>query len=177
MLARSIVIRFVPNTGGFMRSLALLGCLALLAGCTKAEDRSVGAASSADTTATASAATPEAGTVSLSDFAGKWKLHSMDEGGANPVETELRATADTSGWTLIGPDKKTYPVRVLSVGGDSVVAESGPRPSFVRKGAQVTTRTVYRLEGDKLIGRIESRFKIGNRDSTGQRTSEGTRVE
>lgn len=160
-----------------MRFFALIGCLAMVAGCTKAEDRSVGAASGSDTAATTSAATPEAGTVSLSDFAGRWKLHSTDEGGGNPVDTELRATADTSGWTLIGPDKKTYPVRVLSVAGDSIVTESGPRPSWVRKGAQVTTRTVYRLEGDKLMGRIESRFKIGNRDSTGQRTSEGTRVE
>jgi hypothetical protein len=160
-----------------MRSFALLGCVALLAGCTKAEDRSVGAANTGDTAATASAGTTAAGSVSLSDFAGSWKLHSTDEGGANPVDTELRATADTSGWTLVGPDKKTYPVRVLSVGGDSVVAESGPRPSFVRKGAQVTTRTVYRLQGDKLVGRIESRFKIGDRDSTGQRTSEGTRIK
>lgn len=158
-----------------MRSFALLGCLALLAGCTKAEDRSVGAASS-DTTATASAGTADAGTVSLRDFAGTWKLHSTDEGGANPVDTELRATADTSGWTLVGPDKKVYPVRVVAVGGDSVVAESGPRPSWVRKGAQVTTRTVYRLQGDKLVGQIQSQFKIGKRDSTGQRTSEGTRV-
>jgi hypothetical protein len=176
MLARPTPIRFVPNAGAYMRSFALIGCLALLAGCTKAEDRSVGAASSTDTTATATAGTPEAGTVSLSDFAGTWKVHSMDENGRNPVDTELRATADTSGWTLIGPDKKTYPVRVLAVGGDSIVTESGPRPSFVRKGAQVTTRTVYRLEGDKLVGRIESRFKIGDRDSTGQRTSEGTRI-
>jgi hypothetical protein len=158
-----------------MRPLALLGCAAVLAGCTKAEDRSVGAAGS-DTMATPPAATGEVTAISLSDLAGTWKLHSTDEGGANPVDTELRATADTSGWTLIGPDRKTYPVRVLAVAGDSVVTESGPRPSFVRKGAQVTTRTVYRLQGDKLVGQIESRFKIGDRDSAGQRTSEGTRV-
>jgi hypothetical protein len=159
-----------------MRCFTLLGCLALLAGCTKAEDRSVGAATTGDTMATAPAGTTEARTVPLSDFAGTWKLHSTDEGGANPVNSELRATADTSGWTLVGPDKKTYPVRVVSVGGDSVVAESGPRPSWVRKGAQVTTRTVYRLQGDKLVGQVQSRFKIGDRDSTGQRTSEGTRI-
>jgi hypothetical protein len=124
----------------------------------------------------AAGATAETGTISLSDLAGTWKLRSTDQGGGNPVDAELRATADTSGWTLIGPDRKTYPVRVLSVAGDSVVTESGPRPSFVRKGAQVTTRTVYRLQGDKLVGTIESRFKIGGRDSTGQRTSEGTRA-
>ena len=159
-----------------MRSLALLGCGALLVGCTKAEDRSVGAASTTDTMTTPPAATAETTTLSLSDIAGTWKLHSIDEGGGNPVDTELHATADKSGWTLIGPDRKTYPVRVLAVEGDSVVTESGPRPSFVRKGAQVTTRTVYRLQGDKLVGRIESQFKIGSRDSVGQRTSEGMRA-
>ena len=157
-----------------MRRFALLGCAALFASCTKAEDRSSGAGTASDSMAPASA-TADAATISLSDLAGTWKLHSVDEGGANPVDTELRATADTSGWTLVGPDRKTYPVRVIAVGGDSVVAESGPRPSFVRKGAQVTTRTVYRLQGDKLVGQIQSRFKIGNRDSVGQRTSEGTR--
>ncbi|HET6837149.1 MAG TPA: hypothetical protein VFH24_03840 [Gemmatimonadales bacterium] len=159
-----------------MRSFALLGCLALLTGCSKAEDRSVGAADTSDTTAAPSAGTAEARPVSLRDFAGTWKVHSIDENGANPVDTEIRATGDTSGWTMIGPDRKTYPIRVVSVAGDSVITESGPRPSFVRKGAQVTTRTVYRLQGDKLVGRIESHFKIGDRDSTGQRTSEGTRI-
>jgi hypothetical protein len=157
-----------------MRPLAVLGCVAVLAGCTKAEDRSVGAGTTSDTMAAADAAA--GATVSLSDFAGTWKVRSTDEGGANPVEIELRATADTSGWTLIGPDRKSYPVRVVAVGGDSIVTESGPRPSFVRKGAQVTTRTVYRLQGDQLVGSIESRFKIGGRDSVGQRVSEGTRV-
>jgi hypothetical protein len=62
------------------------------------------------------------------------------------------------------------------VEGDSVIAESGPRPSFVVKGAQVTTHTVYRLQGDKLVGKTEARMKIGTRDSVAHRTSEGTRV-
>jgi hypothetical protein len=115
-------------------------------------------------------------TISLSDFAGTWKLRSTDEEGKNPIETELRATADTAGWTMVGPDRKTYPVRVLAVGGDSVVAESGPRPSFVVKEAQVTTHTVYRLQVDKLVGKTEVRTKIGARDSVAHRTSEGTRV-
>ena len=160
-----------------MRLFALIGCAAILTGCTKAEDRSVGAASSSDSAAIASAGAAEAGTVSLSDFAGTWKLHSTDEGGANPIEVELTATADKSGWTMVGPDKKTYPVRVLAVGGDSIVTESGPRPSFVRKGAQVTTRSVYHVQGDKLTGITKSQFKIGSRDSTGQRVIEGTRAQ
>jgi hypothetical protein len=160
-----------------MRPFALLGSVALLAGCTKAEDRSVGAASGADSAAIASSGSSEAATVSLSDFAGTWKVHSTDENGRNPVDTELRATADTSGWTMIGRDKKTYPVRVLAVGADSFVIQSGPRPSYLQKGAMVTTRTVYRLQGDKLVGQTEARIKIGGRDSVAQRKNEGTRAE
>jgi hypothetical protein len=159
-----------------MRSFTILCCVAVLAGCTKAEDRSVGAGAITDTMAAPAGETAGA-SISLSDLAGTWKIRSTDAGGANPVETQLRATADTSGWTLIGPDKKTYPVRVVAVEGDSVVVEAGPRPSFVRKGAQVTTRTVYRLQGDKLVGQVESQFKIAGRDSTGHRVSEGTRAE
>jgi hypothetical protein len=160
-----------------MRLFALIGCAAILAGCNKADDRSVGAASSSDTGATASAGTAEAGTISLNDFAGTWKIHSTDQGGANPVDIELKATPDRSGWTMVGPDKKTYPVRVVGVGGDSIVTEAGPRPSFVRKGAQVTTRSVYHVQGDKLSGITKSQFKIGGRDSSGQRMVQGTRAE
>jgi hypothetical protein len=40
----------------------------------------------------------------------------------------------------------------------------------------VTTRTVYRLEGDKLVGTTEARYKVGGRDSVAQRRNEGTRV-
>jgi hypothetical protein len=159
-----------------MRAFVLLGCLAILAGCTKAEDRSVGAGTTSDTMSAPPGETAEAATLSLRDVAGTWKVRSSDVGGGNPVEPELRATGDTSGWTLSGPDRKTYAVRVTAVGGDSVVTETGPRPSFVRKGLQVTTRTVYRLEGDRLVGRTESRFKIGARDSVAQRVNEGTRI-
>jgi len=158
-----------------MRWLALLGCAAILAGCSKPEDRSA-AAGTLDDTLTTAAAPAGGGTVSLDNFAGTWKLRSTDEAGKNPIETELRATGDTSGWTMSGPDKKVHPVRVLAVSGDSVITESGPRPSYVVKGATVTTRTVYRLEGDKLVGKTEARMKIGGRDSVAQRTSEGTRA-
>lgn len=158
-----------------MRSFALLGCLALLAGCTKAEDRSVGAANTGDTAAAAPAGA-ETGSISLSDLAGTWKIRSTNPDGSKPVETEVRATADTSGWTMTGPDKKPIPVRVLAVAGDSVVTEAGPYGSFVLKGAQVKTRTVYRVQGDKLTGTTEARYQIRGRDSVAQRINEGTRI-
>jgi hypothetical protein len=120
-------------------------------------------------------ATADAAPLSLGDVAGTWKVRSTDERGGTPIETELRATADTSGWTMIGPNRKPIPVRVVTVAGDSLVTEAGPFESFVRKGVQVRTRTVYRLEGDKLAGMTEARYKIGSRDSVAQRMTEGTR--
>jgi hypothetical protein len=159
-----------------MRLLAVLACAAVLAGCTKAEDRSVGAGTPSDTMAAAAEATADAGTISLSDLAGTWKVRTTDERGGTPVETEVRATADTSGWTMMGPNRKPIPVRVVAVAGDSVVTEAGPFESFVRKGVQVSTRTVYRLQGDNLVGTTEARYKIGGRDSVAQRRTEGTRV-
>lgn len=158
-----------------MRSLTLLAGAIVLAGCTKAGDRSVGAATTGDTAAPA-ATTAEATPISLSELAGTWKVRTTDEQGGTPIETEIRATADRSGWTMVGPDKKTVPVKVVSVGGDSIVTEAGPFPSYVLKGAKVSTRTVYRLQGDKLVGNTEARYKIGGRDSVAQRPAEGTRV-
>jgi hypothetical protein len=120
--------------------------------------------------------TADAASIALSDVAGTWKVRSTDEAGGNPIETELRAKADTSGWTMVGPNRKSTPVRVVAVAGDSFVTEAGPYESFVRKGVQVKTRTVYRLEGDRLVGTTEASYKVGGRDSVAQRRNEGTRV-
>jgi len=109
----------------------------------------------------AAPATPAASaTISLAD-AGKWKIRSTDEAGGNVVEVELLAMADTSGWTLTGPNRKPIPVRVSAVAGDSIVTEAGPYESFLRKGVQVRTRSVNRLQNGKLVGTIEARFDEG----------------
>jgi hypothetical protein len=150
-------------------------CTALLAGCGQdrnAEDR---AASDTAAAAAAAAAEPRA-TISLSDVAGKWKVRSTDEAGGTPVEVELVATDDTSGWTIGSPSGKPIPVRVVAVAGDSIVTEAGPYESFVRKGVQVTTRTVNRLQGGKLVGTIEARYTTKGGDSVVKRLSEGTRA-
>jgi hypothetical protein len=158
-----------------MRFLVVLGCVVILGGCSRPEDRSVGAGTTTDTMAAAEEAEPGA-TLSLNELAGTWKVRTTDERGGTPVETEVRATADTSGWTMTGPNRKPVPVRVIAVAGDSVITETGPFESFIRKGVQVTTRTVYRLQGDKLVGTTEARYQIGGRDSVAQRRTEGTRV-
>ena len=100
----------------------------------------------------------------------------MDEAGGNVVESELTATADTSGWTLTRPDRKTVPVRVVAVGGDSIITEAGPYESALRKGVQVRARMVLRLQEGKLVGTTEARYARSGGDSVAHRSTEGTRV-
>lgn len=159
-----------------MRPLAFLCCAAVLAGCTKPQDRAVEEGTARDTVAAAPETPAASATISLTDVAGKWKIRSTDEAGGNVIETELLATANPSGWTLTGPNRKPIPVRVIAVGGDSIVTEAGPYESFLRKGVQVRTRAVNRLQDGKLVGTIEARFAMKGRDSVAYRRSEGTRA-
>lgn len=157
-----------------MQRFALLCCAAVVAGCGRPAERAADEPAAMDTAATAAAAPSAA--ISLADVAGKWKIRSTDEAGGTPVEAEMVATADTTGWTITGPNRKPVPVRVVAVAGDSIVTEAGPYESFIRKGVKVTTRTVSRLQGDKLIGAIEARYASKSGDSVVQRQSEGTRM-
>lgn len=155
-----------------MRRFVIL-CAAVLAGCDKSEKRAAEDQAAMDTAPAAPAASA---TISLADVAGKWKMRSTDEAGGNPVEVEMVATADTSGWTMTGPKRKPIPVRVVAVAGDSIVTEAGPYESFIRKGVQVTTRTVNRLQDGKLVGTVEARYALKTGDSVATRRTEGTRA-
>jgi hypothetical protein len=159
-----------------MRRFVFFCCVAVLAGCTKSEDRAAEEGIAGDTAA-ATATPSAAATISLADVAGKWKVRSTDEAGGNVVEIELVATADTTGWTLTGPNRKPIPVRVTAVAGDSIVTEAGPYESFIRKGVQVRTRTVNRLRDGKLVGTTEARYATKGGDSVSLRPTEGTRTE
>src|ERR1041384_1413172 len=143
-----------------MRRFAFFSCAAMLAGCGKSEVQPA-----RDTTAVAPATSESRAALSLSDLAGKWKLRTMEEAGGNVVESELTATADTSGWTLTRPDGKTVPVRVAAVGGDSIITEAGPYESALRKGVQVRARVVLRLQEGKLVGTTEARYTLRGGDS------------
>ena len=148
-----------------MRRFAFFCCAAILVGCGKSEVQPA-----RDTTAESRAG------ISLADIAGKWRLRTMDEAGGNVVESELTATADTSGWTLTRPDRKTVPVRVVAVGGDSIITEAGPYESALRKGVQVRARMVLRLQEGKLLGTTEARYAMSGGDSVAHRSTEGTRA-
>jgi hypothetical protein len=154
-----------------MRRFAFCYCAAILVGCGKSE-----VPPARDTTAVAPATPKGRSAISLGDVAGKWKLRTTDEAGGNAVESELTATANSSGWTLTRPNGKTIPVRVVAVAGDSIVTEAGPYESALRKGVQVRARMVLRLQDGRLVGITEARYPTSRGDSVAQRPTEGTRA-
>ena len=154
-----------------MRRFAFFCSAAILVGCGKSE-----VPPARDTTAMASPTPESRPALSLADLAGKWKLRSTDEAGGNVVESELTATADSSDWTWTRPDGKTVPMRVVAVGGDSLITEAGPYESALRKGVQVRSRMVLRLQEGKLVGTSEARYSLKGGDSVAQRPTQGTRA-
>jgi len=142
---------------------------AVLIGCAKSEEQPA-----RDTTAAAPAMPAM---ISLGDVAGKWAVRTMTESGDSTlVSFEMVATADNSGWTFNFPNRKPVPVRVVAVDGDSIVTEAGPFESVLRKGVQVTTRTVNRLQDGKLVGATVARYARSGADSVRRLRFEGTRA-
>jgi len=103
------------------------------------------------------------GGIKLSDVAGTWDGKSMvgpkDSVVASFVVT---ATADGKGWTMKLPNRDPIPTRILAMGGDSVVTESGPFQSILRPGQMVTTRTIGHYKGDTMTGWFEARYASGD---------------
>ena len=153
-----------------MRRLVSSCSAIVILGCSPAKDQPA-----ADTTAAAPAmAAPAA--ISLADVAGKWNVRATSEAGDINVDYVLTATADNSGWTFTFPKRDPIPVRVVAVDGDSVVTEAGPYESVLRKGVQVTTRNVNRLQDGKLIGATEAHYAGTSPDSVLRLRTEGTRA-
>jgi hypothetical protein len=117
--------------------------------------------------------------LALADVAGRWKVRVMPETGDSTLLTyELTATGDTTGWSIKFPDRtEPVPVRVVSVSGDSVMIQSGPYPSALRKGVKVTTNGVLRVQDGKLIGRTIAHYSVKTADSVRVLRMEGTKIE
>jgi len=152
-----------------MRALSLLCIAAVLAACAGADD------SATDTTAAPAAATPAP--LSLADVAGVWDVKGTNMAGDSTIITyTVNATADSTGWTLTFPGRQPIPLRVVAVSGDSAVVEAGPFESALRRGVQVRTSSVMRLQDGKLIGHNTSRYvNVRTADSVVTMRSEGTR--
>ncbi len=152
-------------------SIAVCLCAAVLAGCAKKDNAAVD--TTADTTATATAPAP----VNLADVAGKWNMRSVPTAGDTTATTYvLTATSNTSGWTITFPGRAAIPMRV-SAAGDSIMSDAGPYPSVRRKGVQVTTNGVMRLQGGSLVGSTTAHYKVKTADSVLTLNTAGTRAK
>ncbi len=155
-----------------MRRLTLCCCAVVLASCSKSKDQPP-----EDAMADATAAPPTPAPIALTDVAGKWTVRLMPETGDSTLSSyEMVATGDSAGWELHFPKRPSVPVRIVAVDGDSIVTEAGPFESVLRKGVQVTSRSVNRLQDGKLVSVITAHYKTKGSDSVLTLRSEATRA-
>src|SRR5213594_3641327 len=75
------------------------------------------------------------GGIKLADLAGTWDGKSMVGPKDSVVATfVVTATADGKGWTMKLSDRDPIPTRILAMGGDSIVTESGPFQAHYASG-------------------------------------------
>jgi len=116
---------------------------------------------------TAAAAQQPAAPIKLADVAGVWDAKSLvgptDSVG---VTTVLTATANDSGWTMTLTGRDPVAVRVIAMGGDSVVTEAGPYPSVLRAGLTVTRLLmISHYSGDQMWGTFAAEYSSGDKAS------------
>jgi hypothetical protein len=162
------------------RTTRIAICLsaAALAGCARKENAAVDTSSAmASSTASTTMAAPAA--VNLADVAGKWNMRSVPTSGTDTSATTyvLTATNNTSGWTIKFPNRAAaVPVRV-TVEADSIVTASGPYESVRRRGVQVTTNGVLRLQSGSLVGSTTAHYRVRTADSVLVLNTSGTRAQ
>lgn len=115
-------------------------------------------------------------TISLADIAGTWDMRSVPIGGEDTTATVYQSVVTADGWTLMLPGREPLEGAVTT-SGDSVVVDAGPFESVRRDGVMVTTRTVYRLEGDRLVGTTVARYATSGPDSVLELATEATRAQ
>jgi len=154
-------------------SIALFLCAAVLAGCAKKDNAAVDTSTMAASTPVATAPAP----VNLADVAGKWNVRAVPATGTDttPTNSVITATSTTSGWTITFAGRPPIPMTV-TVDGDSIMTTAGPYQSVRRKGVQVTTNGVMRLQGGNLVGQTTAHFKVKTPDSVLVLTTTGSRA-
>ena len=159
-------------------SIALCLCAAVLTSCAKKDEAAVDTSSMATSSTTTSTTPAAPAPVNLADVAGKWNVRAVPATGTDttPTNSVITATATTSGWTITFPGRKAIPMKV-TVDADSIMTEAGPYPSVRRKGTQVTTNSVMRLQGGSLIGNTTAHFKVKTPDSVLVLNTTGTRAQ
>lgn len=156
--------------------IAVCCCAALITACAKKENAAVDTTGGmAPPTASTTSAAPAK--VDLAAVAGKWNMRSVPTSGDTTATTYvLNATTNTSGWTIKFPGRAAIPGHVI-VDGDSIVVVAGPFSSVRRKGVQVNTNGVLRLQDGNLVGTTVAHYKVKTADSVLTLNTTGTRVK
>jgi hypothetical protein len=105
------------------------------------------------------------GGIKLSDVAGTWITKSMVGPKDSVVTTSLiTAAADDKGWRLhLRGGHEPVAMRIVAIGGDSIVTEAGPFESVLRPGQTVTVlRGVGHYKGDAVTGTFEAHYASGD---------------
>ena len=154
-------------------ALACTCGVAMLAACGGSTQKSA-----ADSTVVATPAPPPAPPpMSFNDVAGKWNLRVTNQAGDSTLLTEvMTAKATDTGWTVVRGKLKAQRLRP-AVSGDSLITDGGPEPSALKKGAKVTTHTVWRLQDGKLTGTVIAHYSVKTADSVRTLRIEGTRAQ
>ena len=155
-----------------MRAVTSCCLTVLLLGCGKSGEKP------ADTDiGAAPAMAEEPAGISMADMAGTWNIRSTLDGSDKTITYDMVASGDGSAWTVNFPGRDPIPARVVTTGGDSVVWESGPFESVIRKGVMVkTSRVTAHLRDGKLTGTTTAVYDATGADSVAHLTLEGTRA-
>ena len=154
---------------------ALACCAFLIAACAKKENAAVDSSSVVASTTSSTTNTAPAN-INLADVAGKWNMRSVPASGTDTTPTNyvLTATNSTTGWTITLPGRKPMAIQVVAEG-DSVVTTSPEYASVRRKGVQVTTNGVLRLQNGDLVGQTKAHYRVKTADSVMLMYTSGTR--
>jgi hypothetical protein len=145
-----------------MRRFSVVLVLALVAGCAKADKPAAEPAAVAPAAAPAPMAPAP---IDMASVAGKWTVKTMPEGKDTVLVTAtMTATADTTGWMLMLPNRKPVAMHV-AVAGDSIMAWYGPYESVLRKGVQVSVSGAWHMVGGKLMGHQTAHYTVKTADS------------
>lgn len=114
--------------------------------------------------AAATRAAPQS--ITLPEVAGVWHVQTMIGPKDSVVATlDLSQTSNDAGWTMTFPGRAPIPVRVVALGGDSIVWQAGPYTSTRRVGQTVMLRTVGHYKGDEMWGTFEADYSVSGKTS------------
>lgn len=158
-----------------MRRLALLSSILFAVACSKAESPPADTGMAAAPAPAPAPVAPAAAPISLKDVAGTYTVTGKNEAGDSTLITyTLTAAPDTTGWNIVFTNGQKVSQHVM-VDGDSIIADAGPYPSFLRKGQKVTTHTVFHVVNGKLESRTVAHYDVKTADSVRVIVAEGVK--